>query len=321
MLNYFLLELLDSFATCAVDCFFLITGYFLYKIKTINFRKALHIIFVFCIYRFFSYILNVTLGYTDFTVKHCIGTFIPNCYFAIMYSTIIIIAPFCNIIMEKLSDKSRTDFIVILMCLFGLWPSISDFMCSITHISYTGLSNVSAFGNEWGYNIATFLMMYFIGSYIHFCRDNESRLFFHKKEIDILLYILISIFIFSFGFINKHASNYCSIFVIIQSILQFLFFIKLEFSSKIVNFFVKSVWGVYCTHMNIIWFWKLFNISDNIHRNIMFCLINVFFTVFSVLFVCILLDKFFALLLVPIEKLIDRVKFINRKLALIQDSL
>ena len=313
-LNFLFLKLLDAFTACAVDCFFIISGYFLYKVKEIKLRKVLHILFVFSIYRCFISIISSALGYDEFGVKHIIGTLIPNSYFAVMYAAIIILAPFCNFLMEKMTIKNKKIFILLLLILFSAWPSFWDLFCSVTNFPYTGLSTVSAFGNEWGYNIATFLMMYFLGVFIHYCKDEEIKLFEHNRIVDGLSYFALSIFIFLFSFVNKHAMNYCSIFVVFQACLLFLFFIKIHFTNSFVNICAKSVWGIYCIHMNILWFWKFFKIEEYVQKSFALCLLSVVLTVLAVLFSSIFLDKFFSISLIPIYKLADRVPLIKKEI-------
>ena len=68
-INSFILYLLESFSICAVNCFMIISGYFLAFNKTVKLSKIFDLLFVVILYRLFDYFLSIGLGYNDFSIN------------------------------------------------------------------------------------------------------------------------------------------------------------------------------------------------------------------------------------------------------------
>lgn len=312
--NLYILKLLDAACACAVNCFFVITGWFSSEKNKVNIRKPLHIIFIFCIYKAITYLISVVLGLSEFGCKHFLGTLLPNSYFALMYVSIIIISPFLNLINKNMSLKNFKTFILIILFLFGVYPSCSDFFCAKFGLNYMGMSNITIHGNSWGYNLVNFTMMYFLGSYLKVLNKNNNKIFSQNKIIDLIGYFICSMLIFLFSFVNPHSMHYCNIFVILQSLFLFMFFSKLEIKSPIINWCAKSVWGIYCIHLCIPFFWSLFDIPEKTLGSFAQMSGNLILSVVCVFSVSLLADKIYSIILFPLFKLVDKIKFFNQEL-------
>ena len=309
--NFLFLTALNSLCACAVNCFFLITGWFCAKKNNVNIRKPVHILFVFCAYKFLTYNLSVLLGFKAFDSVRFLGSFLPNSYFALMYASVLMLSPFVNLLISKLRFSDFRKLIVLLCCLFSLYPSAADFLCARLGIGYMGMSNISIHGNDWGYTFVNFMFLYLLGAFLRLAKENNSIVIFHQKRMNLFIYLLASALIFLSTFVNPHATNYCNPFVILQSIGIFLFFSNLSFHNDVINWMSQSVWGVYVIHMGILWFWSFFSIQQYVQKSILFVAGNVFVVTVSVFTFSVLLEKIYNLILFPVRKFANGIRLCN----------
>lgn len=64
--NKILLQLLNSLSVCAVNCFMIISGYFLAYNKKVKLWKVLELLLIVIFYRLIDYFILCTIGATDF---------------------------------------------------------------------------------------------------------------------------------------------------------------------------------------------------------------------------------------------------------------
>lgn len=53
-------------------------------------------------------------------------TLVPSNWFVILYSTLYIISPYINILLEQLSGKQKKKMVIVLFAIFSVWPTIVD---------------------------------------------------------------------------------------------------------------------------------------------------------------------------------------------------
>lgn len=100
-----------------------------------------------------------------------IMTLVPSNWFVILYSTLYIISPYINILLEQLSGKQKKKMVIVLFAIFSVWPTIVDLSGEILGKEWIGLSSVGMYGSEWGYSIVNFLLVYIIGAYLYHMSD------------------------------------------------------------------------------------------------------------------------------------------------------
>ena len=82
----------------------------------------------------------------------------PSNYYAWLYSTVFLLSPFLNIIVDKL-DKSKLDFfIVINLILFSVIPTIIDYLGVVLHFNVGNMSPISLNGNGKGFTLINFVL-------------------------------------------------------------------------------------------------------------------------------------------------------------------
>ena len=236
--NSFVLYLLESLSICAVNCFMLISGYFLAYNKSVKLSKILDLLFIVILYNFLELVLSIILGYQTFSIKSLIGCFIPGNYFAIFYIITYIFSPCIVITFDNLTKKLHTILLIFLILIFIMLPTFIDIVGDLGFDLNT-LSPISMIGNGSGYTVIQFFVMMIIGMYIR--RNNIKG----NKFILLFLYLMSSLIMTLL--VKKFSSlyNYCSIFTVINAICLFLLFNKLDFSSKIINYISKSVFFFY----------------------------------------------------------------------------
>lgn len=285
-LNSFILYFFESLSICAVNCFMLISGYFLAYNKTVKLSKILDLLFIVILYNFYGFILSIFMGYSTFSIKSLIGCFVPSNYFAIFYIITYIFSPFIVLIFDKLTSKLQNILLIIIFLIFICLPTFIDIIDNIG-LNLNGISPISINGNCSGYTVVQFFVMMIIGMYL---RRNNTKV----KSIFLLSFYLLSTLIMTL-LINYFPSlyNYCSIFTVMNAVCLFLLFNKLNFSSKTINFVSKSIFSIYCLHvcfsMEELWR-KYFIMPKFVGGEILAELLCISISIFIMFTVCLTID-------------------------------
>ena len=154
---YWIQKILNTFSMVAVNCFVLISGYFL-STKTISMKRILSLYiqvwsYSLIIYLVFCFIPGVNV---DFSFSTLIGHMCPllsgqywffTCYF-LMY----LLVPILNKIVESLEHEEYKKMLVTLLFLFSAIPSINIWG--------------DKFGTSNGYSLIWFVVLYLIAAYV-----------------------------------------------------------------------------------------------------------------------------------------------------------
>ena len=174
-------------------------------------------------------------------------------YFLSNYILLCLLAPFINIVIQKITKKQYQFLLAVLTVVFSLWVSfdyIEPFSEWIRLFGYESMPN--------GKNIASFIYIYLIGGYIRF-HGRERTKPNYVYIVGAGLVVITDFYLYTRGYIpSLFAINYSSPFVILYTVLLFLFFKDLHFKSSIVNTVASTTLGVYAIHefygiRNILW--------------------------------------------------------------------
>lgn len=174
------------------------------------------------------------------------------------------------------------------------------------------ITNQVAFDASYGYSIPSFIMLYFIGSYIGKYNIN----IFNKKTTNQRLILLVYFFVllgitnwlininvdkmtssnaiieYFIRIINANILSYSNPLVVVQSIIYFLIFknLKLKFN-KIINLFASTTLGIYMIHDNELvrgyMYKNIFNLNNNITKTI---LLKLLIYVLIVFIICAIIE-------------------------------
>lgn len=315
--NTYFVYLLKVFGKIGVDMFILISAYFIVNSK-FTLKKLLYLegeVYFYSLAIFLIFFIFITPN-MDITRDMIFSTFLPvshNAYWFITnYIILMILSPFLNIFIKKVSRANHLKLIILLI---GLWSILPTFTGKSFECSY----------------LTIFVLLYLIGSYIRLNIDiNKIKT---KKLVIITLSSLISCYllllVINIAYALKNIEllrlmsdwiiSTNSIFIIIASITLFLIFLKRkEFSNKYINYVSGSVLGVYLIHDNNLvrhYLWdNIINIAS-FYPSKYFILIAIFFII-SIFIVCCLID---IVRRITIEKL--WFKFIDEHILTISNML
>ncbi len=238
----------ESTSISCVNLFVLISGYFSikWKIKSIS-----SLIFQVYFWVFIVYIVSSVIGITEFSIhhslKHLFLGVLNEYWFIPTYIGLYLLSPLLNSFVDSSNIKQLKWFIIIYYVFFTL-----DAIPYAKHFS----SN--------GYSIFSFCGLYLLGRYINLSNIKNVTVFNTKTKLFVLILITtLLIFIlslFSLKVLHKGGLNlltfplspfsYNNPVVIIQSILIFLFFLKINFRSNFINYCAGSALAIYLLHMH-----------------------------------------------------------------------
>jgi len=241
-INSFVQLYLVALTIIGVNAFVLLSGWYGIRFKYDKIAKLYFQVL------FFSVLMFAIFARSDKT-QGLLGTmadiFLINDYWFIRaYLILFVMAPVLNTFAEHVE---RNLFRNILIGYFVIQ----------TLFSYLG-------NNIWwydGYSPLTFWGIYLLGRYM---RMYPNRLTMMNKTYDGLAYLflslviaLLSVLFILFANTGGHLYNYTCPLVIASSVFFFLFFTKIRFKSKTVNWIASSCVAVYLTHMSS-WFFDTY---------------------------------------------------------------
>ena len=200
----------------------------------------------------------------------------------------------------------------ILLALFSILPTITDYCIPAFAHTKTSISAISIYGNGNGYTLVNFILLYYIGGFIAHKKINLKWIpatlgvFFCTAIICVMMFIE-----------PIQAISYCNIFVVLQAALLFLLFKNFNFNSRFINFIAKSVWGIFIIHTTLVTlFVKEYPLAPNISGSTS-SLLTHFSICIAGTFLCALVwDKFCSLIICPIQHLLDKVPVLNKEISL-----
>lgn len=254
-LNYHILIMLESIFVCAVDLFVLISGFFLCKSTKRSLWKPIELILQVILFGLMKYVLEC-IRYGGFSVKTMAARMVPANYFVILYVAVYIISPYVNLLLNNLSEKQMRRFLGICFIMFSVYPTFVDVFTTITQREWNGLSTIGLLGNQWGYTVVNFLLMYIVGAYLRLvdCKIKEW-----KTNKTIVMLVCCVIFMTLWVEVCQYLWNsngsiwqYCSPFVILMAVLWFVLFLQLKirnvFASRVINRMAEAVFSVFLLH-------------------------------------------------------------------------
>ncbi len=280
-LNHVLLQFLESAFICAVNLFVLISGYFMCKSNKRNITKPLQLLVQVIIFSVMMYLLDCLFGMKTFTVVNLVFSFIPANWFVLLYITLYFISPYINLVLSNLDKNTYKTFLVTLFIFFSIIPFIIDFVLNVSNVQILGLSTISMYGNQNGYSIVQFVVMYSLGAYLNFYRiETSSKRNGVKYLIISIILTFMSIMSIRLNLSNEWVFEYCNPFIILESIYLFLFFKSLPIkSNSIINKLANSSFSVYLLHIPML---KYFNISAFAKQNLIALMMHIIFTILCI---------------------------------------
>lgn len=260
-----LLLFFRSLSSSAVDVFLIISGYFMCCNNRRTLGKPLSLIFQVCVFSELIYLLECVLSIHPLSIKHIVGSFVPDNYFATLFVVLYFISPYINIVLSKLSEKGLKRFVYISFTIFSIVSVFSLIFEEVTGKTYMGINTIGAWGSEQGFNIVNFSLCYIVGASLR--RVSLPSSFSKPRDLCFMI-ALTTIIIFLWSVINQNGFStdgmrsawvYDNPIVIILGCLTFLLFKNIHFSSRIINSVAKCVFATFIIHNGYI---KYFPIEE-----------------------------------------------------------
>lgn len=250
-LNSYFLLLFGAWGKVGINCFIMITGYFMCT-SSITFRKFLKLILQVYFYRYLIYFLFVISGYDSLSVAHVTNLLMPflgfstndfvSCFIA-FWLTI----PFLNILIRNMNKRQHGVLIILLLFLFSVLGSIPRFKNPINYITWFGVI----------YIIASYIRLYPVAVF-------ERKGFWGWATLITFSFVSMAIVGIQ-HFFGDHAlflvSDSNRVFAVLLAVSSFLWFKNMNLGySKVINAFGAGTFGVLLIHANSdtmrLWLWK-----------------------------------------------------------------
>lgn len=240
--NSIFLLLFGAWGKTGINCFLMITGYFMCTSK-ITLRKFIKLMGQIYFYKLLLYPILLIAGYETLSVSRIVKLVMPTwgltdnftgCFIA-FWLTI----PFLNILVQNMTKRQHE---LLLLLMLGM---------------YTVLGSIPSFNVTFNY-VAWFGVIYFIGSYI---RMYPHPLFNQKKLWGYMTLIIVILTMLSVCCFNYFVADSNRILAVAVAICSFLWFKNMNIKySKVINAFGAATFGVLLIHANSnamrIWLWK-----------------------------------------------------------------
>ena len=233
---------LESFCIVAVNCFVLITGFFMIH-KDVNGRKLLGLVLEIAVISWMIFVIGTFCGLrASFKelVQHIFPTLSGCHWFISSYIIVYILSPWFNKLILSLTRKECFFLAGLLFVLFSVWGSNPK---------------ISAISVHKGYSVLWLTYIYFIGSIIRLY--GAYRVPFAGRA-----YTIFSLFTTGYAIIlcqYTHsiwgAMNYNSPFVLLGAVSLFYVFYSLQITSvcdnRIIKFLTPGCFGVFLIHTDL----------------------------------------------------------------------
>lgn len=251
--NSLFLFLFGGWGKMGINCFVLITGYFMCT-SQISTKKFVKLLAEVMFYKIIIYAIFILTGYQEFTLTSLgrallpfveIGSNFTGC-FLMFYLCI----PFLNILVKNMNERQHIYLLIILLFVYTVMGTLPKFSVTMNYVSW-------------------FSVLYFIASYI---RIYPKKIFESKKIwgfAALISFIISAISIVACVWLgDKLDRNMAFYFVadsnkvlaVITALCGFMFFKNLKFKSKFINTVAASTFGVLLIHANSPtmrqWLWK-----------------------------------------------------------------
>lgn len=145
------LYMYGAFEKIGINCFVLITGYFMCK-KSITLRKFLRLFLEVLFYSVSIYLLFVLFGYEHFSLKGLVKSFVPiyqiQTKFATCFLKFYLCIPFLNTLLNNINEKQHFRLLLLFSFIYIVLGTLPKGYVTMNYVSW-------------------FIILYFVGSFIN----------------------------------------------------------------------------------------------------------------------------------------------------------
>lgn len=279
------LLLFGAWGKIGINCFVMITGYFMCK-SQITAKKFAKLVCEFMFYRFVFYLIFLISGYSQFSIKTLIKVVIPitsvNTNFTGCFVVFWLFIPFLNVLVQHMNERLHIRIILLSTFLYVILGTVKQ--VTMNYVSW-------------------FIVLYFISSYI---RLYPKKSFSNTKLwgiIAVLSVLISATSVVACVWLGTKINRNIAFFFVTDSntflaaavgVCAFMFFKNIKVSyNKFINTVATSTFGVLCIHANSDtmrqWLWK--DTLDNVgHYSSSYMPLHAFGSVIGIFAVCVVID-------------------------------
>ena len=301
------LNLFGAWGKTGINCFMLITGYFICT-SSISVKKFLKILFQVKFYSIVIYVIFVLTGYESVSIMGIVNAIIPirniGTNFTNCFEMFYLLIPLLNILIKNM-NKQQHEYLLMVA------GFIYIFLGSFRQVTMNYVS--------W------FIVLYFIASYI---RLYPRKIYKNTKlwgitTVGLLALASLSVILglwtgkWTYFFVSD--SN--TVLAVILGVCSFLLFKNLKMGyCKVINYIAASTFGVLQIHANSDtmrkWLWgTLLNVKGTFANDFGYVCVHAVLSVIIIFAVCILIDKFrIRFIEKPVFSYLDRFHWVNKRI-------
>ncbi len=301
-INKIWVQILSIGGKFGVNCFVLISAYFLCKQSNFKWNKTFYLIFQVTIISLIIYFVAILIGVEKFTITSFISALFPilfnEWWFVSTYFVFLLICPLLSKFVEKIDKKFHFKIILLFTIMWCIIPTFTT-----SHFE----------GND----LIWFSYLFLIASYLRKYPINKKNLNKPLILIAVVSYVLIILSIICFDVLGSKFNifkEYSLYFIgqnrlpmLVLSLAVFVIFCNMpKFSNKFINLLASATLGVYLFHecrlRSVIWQDIL---RANLHSNFISIFLHSIASITIVFIVCSILSLMFNLIFDKILKKIS----------------
>lgn len=221
----------QSFSSICVNLFVLISGWFGIKTRFYRVTEFLFQCYFIC---FVAYFVLLTIG---ITTPMSLGGWINflvlgDLWFVMAFLLLYLMAPMMNMFIDSMTQRQFFYFLLIFLTI----QFLHGFVIQVAWF-------------DKGMSPLTLMSLYLIGRYMHLYPNRFTTM---SRWMDMMIYFVVSALGAVFTFIGaRHGAegyrffSYASPTIIVASVYFFLFFTKISFRNRLVNWIAASAFAVY----------------------------------------------------------------------------
>ncbi len=304
--NSIFLALFGAWGKTGINCFVLITGYFMCK-SQISTKKFLKLFLELMFYKIVIYLIFVITGYEQVSLNGVVKAILPftsiASNFTGCYLMFFLLIPFLNVLVKNLNERQH----VLLLC--------------VTLFIYTIIGTLPKFTVVMNY-VSWYIVLYFIASYIRLYPKRIYEKTVVWGILALLSFIISALSVVAITYLAAKLdksinyqyyllSDSNKILAVITAVCAFMFFKNLKFKCKFINAVASTTFGVLLIHANgdIMRKWLWFDTVKVVESiNTQYAILHAILSVLIIFVVCAIIDYLRIILIEkPLFKKLDNV--------------
>ena len=284
--NSMFLWLFGMWGKTGINCFLLITGYFMCK-SQITIRKFLKLMLWIYLYRIVIYVVFLVFGYETISTIRIVKLLMPVWGFHSNFTSCFIgfwlTIPFWNILIRSMTSKQHLILIALLVGMYSILGSVPSFSITFNYITWFGV-------------------IYLIASYIRIYPSSclENKVLWRMITIASITLSVLSVIALLYigrGHYDFFVCDSNKLFALVVAVSSFICIKNIHIPySKTINVIGGSTFGVLLIHANSdamrTWLWQdVVNCVGHYNMPLLQLMVFSLGVVLSVFFFCILIDR------------------------------